>query len=151
MTTYGLLSRSDDFDSGWDNRSDGRRSSSFAALKSATGVPGLDHQVVPLLAEIQANLHRRFTIAGLAATAHVSPRTFARRFVAATGSTPHQWLIRQRVLLAQQLLEEDDLTIDEISRRTGFGTADLLRHHFQQQVATTPTGYRRTFSHQPGA
>ncbi|PZS34939.1 MAG: AraC family transcriptional regulator [Pseudonocardiales bacterium] len=110
--------------------------------------PADDTDLAPLLAEIQANLHRPFTIAGLAASAHISPRTVARHFVAATGSTPHQWLTRQRVLLAQQLLEEDDLTIDEIARRTGFGTANLLRHHFQQQVATTPTGYRRTFSHQ---
>ncbi|MGB7799141.1 MAG: hypothetical protein WA731_15740 [Pseudonocardiaceae bacterium] len=49
------------------------------------------------------------------------------------------------------MLEEDDLTIEEIARRTGFGTADLLRHHFLQQVGTTPTGYRRTFSHQDRA
>jgi transcriptional regulator GlxA family with amidase domain len=104
--------------------------------------------LAPLLAEIQANLDRQFTVAGLAAAAHISPRTFARRFVAATGSTPYQWLTRQRVLLVQQLLEEDDLTIEEIARRTGFGTADLLRHHFLRQVGTTPTGYRRTFSHQ---
>lgn len=106
--------------------------------------------LAPLLAEMQANLHRPFTVAGLAASAHIAPRTFARRFVAATGSTPHQWLTRQRVLLAQQLLEEDDLTIEEIARRTGFGTADLLRHHFVQQMSTTPTGYRRTFSHRGG-
>lgn len=103
-----------------------------------------------LLAEIQANLHRPFTVAGLAATAHMSPRTLARRFVAATGSTPHQWLTRQRILLAQQLLEENDLTIEEIARRTGFGTADLLRHHFLQRVGATPTGYRRMFGHLEG-
>ncbi|MGH3783089.1 MAG: helix-turn-helix domain-containing protein [Pseudonocardiaceae bacterium] len=90
-------------------------------------------------------------LAGLAAIGHISPRTFARRFVAATGSTPHQWLTRQRVLLVQQLLEEDDHTIEEIARRTGFGAADLLRHHFLRQVGTTPTGYRRTFSHQDRA
>jgi transcriptional regulator GlxA family with amidase domain len=110
--------------------------------------PADSTDLAPLLSEIQANLHRPFTIAGLAAIAHISPRTFARRFVAATGSTPHQWLTRQRVLLVQQLLEENDLTIEEIAHRTGFGTADLLRHHFLQQVGTTPTGYRRTFTHQ---
>lgn len=113
--------------------------------------PADSADLAPLLSEIQANLHRPFTIASLAAIAHISPRTFARRFVAATGSTPHQWLTRQRVLLVQQLLEENDLTIEEIAHRTGFGTADLLRHHFLQQVGTTPTGYRRTFTHQDRA
>jgi transcriptional regulator GlxA family with amidase domain len=107
--------------------------------------------LAPLLAEIQANLHRPFTVAKLAAAAHSSPRHFARRFAAATGSTPHQWLTRQRVLLAQQLLEEQDLNVEEIACRTGFGSADLLRHHFLQQVGTTPTGYRRTFSYQDHA
>jgi transcriptional regulator GlxA family with amidase domain len=48
------------------------------------------------------------------------------------------------------LLEEDDLTIEEIARRTGFGTADLLRHHFLQRVGTTPTGYRQMFGHLEG-
>lgn len=102
----------------------------------------------PLLAWIQAHLHQAHGVAELATRVHMSPRTFARRFTAATGTAPHQWITGQRVLLAQRLLEEDALDVEEIARRSGFGTAEMLRHHFTRQLGTTPTHYRRTFSHQ---
>ena len=57
----------------------------------------------------------------LAARAHMAPRTFARRFRAETGTTPHDWLTNQRVLLARRLLEETDLGVDAIAARAGFG------------------------------
>jgi transcriptional regulator GlxA family with amidase domain len=103
--------------------------------------------LAPLVAWMQAHLDQPMSVADLAGRAHMSTRTFARRFAAATGTTPHSWLTRQRVLLSQQLLEHHDLNVDEIARRTGFGTADLLRHHFTAQVGTTPYAYRRTFNH----
>lgn len=101
-----------------------------------------------LLGWMQANLRESMSVQALAARVHMAPRTFARRFVAATGTTPNQWLVRQRVLLAQRLLEERNLTVEEIAVRTGFGTADLLRHHFAQQIGTSPLAYRRMFNHQ---
>ena len=75
----------------------------------------------------------------------MSPRSFARRFRATTGTTPHQWLLRQRVLLAQRLLETTDLPVEVIASRSGFGTAANLRQHFQRLVRTSPNAYRRTF------
>lgn len=103
--------------------------------------------LAPLLDWMQAHLNEPMTVGGLADRAHMSSRTFARRFSATTGTTPHQWLIRQRVLLAQRLLETDNLGVEEIAHRSGFSTADLLRHHFTQHVGATPAAYRRTFSH----
>lgn len=107
-----------------------------------------DTDMASLLEWLQGHLHEAHSIATLAARLHLSPRTFARRFAAGTGTAPHQWLTRQRVLLAQQLLEEDSLDVEEIARRCGFGTGESLRHHFARHVGTTPTNYRRTFSHQ---
>jgi AraC family transcriptional regulator, transcriptional activator FtrA len=105
-----------------------------------------DDHLAPLLAWMQGHLHTSMTIADLAARAHMSERTFARRFTAVTGTTPNSWLTRQRIVLAQRLLEERDLDIEQVARHCGFRTADLLRHHFVHQVGTTPTAYRRTFS-----
>ena len=76
----------------------------------------------------------------------MSPRTFARRFVQETGTTPQRWLIGQRILLAEQLLEETDETVDVIADRSGFGNATALRHHFRAWRSTTPNAYRRTFA-----
>ena len=71
--------------------------------------------------------------------------TFARSFVAQTGTTPLAWLTSQRVGHAQSLLEESTLDLEEVARRCGFGSAALLRHHFRRAVGITPTEYRQTF------
>ncbi len=86
-------------------------------------------------------------MADLAARAQMSSRTFARRFTDSTGATPHRWIVAQRVLLSQRLLEQDGYGVEEIARRTGFGTADLLRHHFTAQLGIAPQAYRRKFQH----
>jgi AraC family transcriptional activator FtrA len=92
-----------------------------------------------------AHLDEPLTVEVLARRAATSPRTFARRFVAATGTTPLQWLLRQRVLLAQRLLEITDDPIERVATTCGFGTAAGMRVHFQRQVGTSPMAYRRTF------
>ncbi len=81
----------------------------------------------------------------LAARVHMSPRTFARRFRAEAGATPHDWLTSQRVLLARRLLEETELGVDAVATRCGFGDAATLRHHFARRVGATPQSYRTTF------
>ena len=85
------------------------------------------------------------TVEQLAARAHMSPRTFARRFRAETGTTPHRWLTAQRTLLAQRLLEETDRDAESVAATAGFGTAAVLRHHFALRVGTSPQAYRRRF------
>ncbi|MEV4457424.1 helix-turn-helix domain-containing protein [Microbispora sp. NPDC049633] len=98
-----------------------------------------------LLVWLQANLHRELTVDGMARRAHMSPRTFARRFQQEIGTTPLQWLTEQRVLLAQRHLENTDEPIATIAERAGFGSIDTLRHHFARRLGTTPHAYRRTF------
>ena len=93
----------------------------------------------------QEHLDEPLSVKDLAARSAMSPRTFARRFRATAGTTPHQWLVRQRVVLAQRLLETTDSPIELIADRCGFGTATNLRQHFQRIVRTSPNAYRRTF------
>lgn len=94
---------------------------------------------------LTANLDKQVTVAEMAAKAHMSPRTFARRFVQETGTTPLRWLTGQRILFAQQLLEETDESVDRIAIAAGFGNSTAFRHHFRAWRATTPYTYRRTF------
>ncbi|MFI0515506.1 transcriptional regulator GlxA family with amidase domain [Streptomyces canus] len=98
-----------------------------------------------VLVWMERHLDEEVTVEQLAERAHMSPRTFARRFQQETGTTPYRWILRQRVLLAQRLLEATDETVDAIAGRTGFGTAAALRHQFLRAVGTTPNAYRRTF------
>jgi AraC family transcriptional activator FtrA len=103
----------------------------------------------PVLTQVLMTLDRPHSVETMAELAHMAPRTFARKFRAETGVTPHDWLTGQRVLLARQLLEESDLGVDAIAIHAGFGSAATLRHHFSHRLSTTPQAYRGTFKSQP--
>lgn len=98
-----------------------------------------------LLAWTLDRLDEEHSAASLARQATMSQRTFARRFVAETGTTPHKWLTQQRVLAARALLEEADLSIEQIATRVGFNSPVVLRDHFRRAVGLSPTDYRRRF------
>ncbi|WP_406248375.1 GlxA family transcriptional regulator [Microbacterium sp. M] len=92
------------------------------------------------------NLREDLSVEQLAHRAHMSPRTFARRFKAEHGATPAAWLARQRIIHAQRMLERTDLGLDRIAAECGFGSAAVLRQNFARVLGTTPTAYRATFS-----
>lgn len=85
------------------------------------------------------------SIEAMAAHAHYSARTFARRFRSETGVAPLRWLHEQRTLEARRLLETTDLPVETIAARCGFGSATALRTHFRKSVKTTPSAYRTTW------
>lgn len=101
--------------------------------------------LAPLLDELADELADEHTVESLAARCAMSARTFARRFRAETGTTPHLWLTHQRVLQARRMLEEGDDGIDSVALRCGFGSAAMLRHHFARIVGVSPAAYRRAF------
>jgi AraC family transcriptional regulator, transcriptional activator FtrA len=112
-----------------------------------TPMPVLDgaNLFVDAVAWLQQHVDEPVTVAQLAARSAMSPRSFARRFVASTGTTPYQWLLRERVLFAQRLLETSDLPIDAVAARSGFGSPGAMRKYFQRAVQTSPHAYRRAF------
>ncbi|WP_410814662.1 GlxA family transcriptional regulator [Micromonospora sp. 067-2] len=112
-----------------------------APIPRAPEAPTLE----PVLEWLMGHLDRTVTVEELAARAGMAPRTFARRFRAETGTTPHDWLTNQRVLLARRLLEETPLSVEAVADQAGFGDAAALRHHFSRRVGATPHGYRTTF------
>ena len=104
-----------------------------------------DGLLADVLAWMEEHLDEPLSVEDLARRAAMSPRHFARRFRAVTGTTPHHWLLTQRVLYAQRLLERTDQSVELIASRCGFGSAANLRQHFQRIVGTSPAAYRRTF------
>lgn len=92
-----------------------------------------------------AHLSKPIRLRDLAARAHLSERQFARRFVEAYGRTPGEWLTRQRLRRAQELLELTDLTIDHVAAQSGFGSAAGLRAAFARHLHVAPSDYRNTW------
>lgn len=109
-----------------------------AAPRSADGLG-------PALTWAQEHLAAPITVADLAARAGLSPRQLARRMQAELQAGPLEWLHRQRVLRAQELLETTDASVDRIAARCGLGSAATLRRHFVRALGVTPTAYRASF------
>jgi len=99
-----------------------------------------------LLDKIRKRPGERWHIAELARLAAMSKRTFMRRFRAATGYSPADWVTRARVDAARELLENTALSIERVAASCGLGTPTTLRHHFRKKVGLTPRQYRKGFS-----
>ncbi|OLP52011.1 helix-turn-helix domain-containing protein [Allorhizobium taibaishanense] len=91
------------------------------------------------------NLDRKIDIDEMAERMCMSRRTFLRRFQVATDLTPGEWLIRERVARARNLLEETIMPIEHIAEQVGFASADALRHHFRKRFGISAVSYRNSF------
>jgi transcriptional regulator GlxA family with amidase domain len=107
--------------------------------------PGADGGLGQTMQWLLNHLSEPLSLADIARQAAVSPRTLLRRFREQTGTTPLQWLLRQRLLRAQELLESTSLSVEEIAVASGFGTAISMRQHFSRHAHVSPLGCRRAF------
>lgn len=94
---------------------------------------------------VRENLHQEHSIDMLAERAAMSRRNFTRHFRLATGTSVKQWLLNQRLIHAQRLLETGDTSIEHVAHESGFGTALSLRQHFKAALRTSPSDYRKRF------
>jgi transcriptional regulator GlxA family with amidase domain len=119
--------------------------------------PGRQAQISPILKlqmsdreplrDLQAwmleHIHLPLTVEDLAFQVHMSPRNFARSFVAAVGATPARFLETLRLEAARRRLEETNRSLDQIASECGFGSAEVMRRSFVRNLRTPPSMYRR--------
>ncbi|WP_312344632.1 transcriptional regulator FtrA [Leclercia sp.] len=115
-------------------------------IQQAVPVAYEGHRLGALFDCLHARLAEPHTVESLAKFVGMSPRTFLRRFTATTGKTPAQWLLHARLSRSQDLLENSQLSIERIAEEVGFGSVATMRHHFKNQLSTTPAAYRRGFA-----
>lgn len=100
---------------------------------------------------LRAHPREAHTVASMASRAAMSPRTLQRRFKDATGLAPLEWLTRERVALAKELLEtRDALDVDAIADLSGLGSPESMRRHFRLMGLPAPSRYRQQFGRQAG-
>jgi len=91
------------------------------------------------------HLQQTVTVEQLAEKALMSPRSFTRRFQQTTGSCFSDWLINQRLALAQRYLEKTDQPVEIIASEAGFPSPLTMRRHFKNKLGVSPLEYRKTF------
>ncbi|MGL5861081.1 MAG: GlxA family transcriptional regulator [Phycicoccus sp.] len=101
--------------------------------------------LTPTLEWARARLDQPLTVRDLAGHAGLSTRQLARRMHAELQAGPLDWLHRQRIARAQELLERTDGSVEQIATSCGMGTAATLRRHFRRTVGVSPMAYRATF------
>jgi transcriptional regulator GlxA family with amidase domain len=85
-----------------------------------------------------------FSMREISAAFHLGPVQFTRRFYAAHGCNPIEFLTQVRLEKAQQLLIETTLSLDEIAFRCGWSSGAYLSHVFNKQLFTTPGKFRES-------
>lgn len=103
------------------------------------------HRLAGVLEQVRTDLRAPWTVERMAEAAAMSPRTFLRRFTEATGQSPGDWLIAERVAEARRLLEASALSVERVAAEAGFGSVQALRHHFQARLGLAPRAYRASF------
>ena len=102
-------------------------------------------EITPLLDKISANLAMNWSVERMAGECRMSVRTFLRRFFEATGQTPGDWLVAERVGEAQRLLCQGPANMESVALASGFGSSHTLRHHFRKRLGISPSEYRTRF------
>lgn len=116
----------------------------FITAPATTVTP--ENRLAGSLEWIIGHLEEDLSLQTMALNANLSTRQFSRRFKETTGDTPHKWLIRQRILLARELLEQGEISVEEVARRSGFGSTAAMRPHFIRFVTTSAAAYKRSFA-----
>lgn len=107
--------------------------------------PAGDDPIEVAMAWARARVADPIDLDSWARAVHLSRRTFTRRFRDRTATSPQQWLLEQRVDHARSMLESDDVPVELVAARSGFGSAVTLRHHFQRRLGVSPTAHRALF------
>jgi transcriptional regulator GlxA family with amidase domain len=123
-----------------------RRSGGEKQVSTQLAAQMIAHEgLAQLAAWILDNAGKEITLGMLAQKSAMSSRTIARLFARELGMTPARFIERARVEAARRFLEESDLRIDSIARRSGLGSEERLRRAFRRNLGMSPREYHERF------
>jgi AraC family transcriptional regulator len=93
---------------------------------------------------IQEHLSEEITLEAIANHVGISQYYFSHLFKQSMGVSPYQYVLRQRIERAKQLLKQSDLSIAEIALECGFANQTHLTKHFRNLAGTSPKAYRES-------
>jgi transcriptional regulator GlxA family with amidase domain len=113
--------------------------SQFSALLELERADG---RFAPLLDHVRNNLRERLSVGELAARACMSPRNFARAFMAETGTTPAKAVTRLRAETARARIESGRVSVQQVAKDCGFGDPERMRRAFVSLFGKPPSSLR---------
>ncbi len=123
-------------------------SATLAAIDVVGGLP--PRRLQRVFSHIRENLAAELSVTELAGVVGMSQYYFSKLFKMSTGTTPHQYIMRQRVERAQEHLRESKLTLAEIATKVGFETQSHFTSVFRRLAGVTPKHYREMHKVRPG-
>ena len=103
-----------------------------------------NHKLKIVLDYICNNLEENIKLEDLARLTGYGQYHFSRAFKQSTGLSPHQYVIRERVALAKQLLVKRDMRVSEIAVVCGFSHQSHLNRHFKRLTGMSPTAFQNS-------
>jgi AraC-like DNA-binding protein len=100
------------------------------------------HSISRAVQYLGINYQQEVTIGRLAVVSGLSTRQLQRKFKAAFGLSPQQFLIRTRLLAGCRMLSETQQAVGEIAYACGFGDQSAFARHFGRYIGMTPSQYR---------
>jgi AraC-like DNA-binding protein len=103
-----------------------------------------DRRIAEALRQMHAAPERSWTVEQLARKAGLSRSAFFGRFTRTVGLRPMEYLVTWRMAVAKDLLRQGSLSLDEVARRAGYGSASTFSTAFSRHVGQPPGRYART-------
>ena len=123
-----------------------KRPGGQAQFSDVLALQSSDERFAALHEWLAGRLGEALPVVRLASECGMSERSFSRRYVEATGSTPAHAVERLRVQAARRLLLETQLPVKRIAQRCGFGAEERMRRSFLRLLGTSPLACRERFS-----
>lgn len=117
--------------------------SAYPILPKAAGSGLSPSELRRALDYIQDNLACDLSLEGIAEAVGASPTRLKLQFKQSTGWSPYQYVLRQRVEYARQLLKRGGLTPGQVAVQVGFYDQSHLNRHFKRLVGVTPKEFQR--------
>jgi RpiB/LacA/LacB family sugar-phosphate isomerase len=118
-------------------------SATLAPIEVVGGLP--PRRLQKVFSHVRENIARDLSVTELAQVVGMSQYYFSKLFKMSTGTTPHQYVMRQRVERAQEILRETQTALAEVATKVGFETQSHFTSVFRKLVSATPKHYREMY------
>ena len=112
----------------------------LAPIEAVGGLP--PRRLQRVFSHVRENIAQELAVVELAQVVGMSQYYFSKLFKLSTGTTPHQYVMRQRVEHAQELLREGRTPLAEVATHVGFETQSHFTSVFRRLCGVTPKHYR---------